>query len=260
MLIDWFTVSAQIVNFLILVGLLQRFLYKPILGAVEEREKRIALQLADARAQKAGAVSEQDEWKRKNQELDRQREMLQKQIAAEAQSERQRLLDDARKEAGALQAKLHENLKNEQAHFARELCDRIRQEVFALTRKTLADLAGEDLEERMGNMFIQRLHNLKGLEKEKLGEVLTKSSHPVRIRSAFALPPAQRSVLQRAIKEILVHDNPVEFEIVPELIGGIEVSANGQKIAWSIPDYLASLKRNVDHAVEEVFNHHDLTT
>ena len=48
MLIDWFTVGAQALNFLILVWLMKRFLYKPILRAIDEREKRIASELADA--------------------------------------------------------------------------------------------------------------------------------------------------------------------------------------------------------------------
>ena len=42
MLIDWFTVAAQAVNFLLLVWLLKRFLHKPVLAAIDEREKRIA--------------------------------------------------------------------------------------------------------------------------------------------------------------------------------------------------------------------------
>ena len=46
MLIDWFTVSAQVVNFLILVWLLKRFLYRPILNAIDAREKRIAKELS----------------------------------------------------------------------------------------------------------------------------------------------------------------------------------------------------------------------
>ncbi len=51
--IDWFTVAAQVINFLILVWLLKRFLYKPILAAIDEREKGIAAQLASAEAKKA---------------------------------------------------------------------------------------------------------------------------------------------------------------------------------------------------------------
>ncbi len=48
MLINWFTVLAQIVNFLILVYLLKRFLYGPIIRAMQEREKKIARRLQDA--------------------------------------------------------------------------------------------------------------------------------------------------------------------------------------------------------------------
>ena len=55
MLINWFTVLAQAINFLILVWLLKRFLYKPILHAIDEREKGIATQLADVEAKKAVA-------------------------------------------------------------------------------------------------------------------------------------------------------------------------------------------------------------
>ena len=54
MLIDWFTVAAQAVNFLILVWLLKRFLYKPVLAAVDEREKRITAQLAKCGPEEGG--------------------------------------------------------------------------------------------------------------------------------------------------------------------------------------------------------------
>src|ERR1035441_4382574 len=73
MLIDWFTIGAQALNFLILVWLLKHFLYKPILNAIDAREKRIAKELADAAAKKAEAQKEQDEFQKKNEEFDKQR-------------------------------------------------------------------------------------------------------------------------------------------------------------------------------------------
>jgi F-type H+-transporting ATPase subunit b len=51
--IDWFTVAAQVINFVILVLLLKRFLYRPILHAIDERENRIASDIADAREKSA---------------------------------------------------------------------------------------------------------------------------------------------------------------------------------------------------------------
>src|SRR5450432_1233116 len=108
MLIDWFTVIAQVVNFLILVWLLKRFLYGPILDAIDAREKRIATELADADAKKAEAQKERDEFQHKNEEFDRQRIALFSKATEEARAERQRLLNDARTAADVLSAKRKE--------------------------------------------------------------------------------------------------------------------------------------------------------
>ena len=113
MLIDWFTVLAQVVNFLILVWLLKRFLYRPILDAIDAREKRIAKELADADAKKAEAQKERDEFQHKNEEFDQQRAALLSKATDEAKAERQRLLDEARKAADALAAKRQEALRSE---------------------------------------------------------------------------------------------------------------------------------------------------
>src|SRR6202167_5334561 len=113
MLIDWFTISAQALNFLILVWLMNRYLYKPILNAIDAREKRIATELADADAKKAEAQKERDEFRHKNEEFDQQRATLLSNATDEAKAERQRLLDDARKAADALSAKRQEALRSE---------------------------------------------------------------------------------------------------------------------------------------------------
>src|SRR5580700_4764336 len=105
MLIDWFTVGAQALNFLILVWLMKRFLYKPILNAIDAREKRIAAELADADAKKTEAKKERDDFQHKNEEFDKQRATLLAKATDEAKTERQRLLDEARKTADDLAAK-----------------------------------------------------------------------------------------------------------------------------------------------------------
>src|ERR1700689_2370801 len=105
MLIDWFTIGAQALNFLILVWLLKRFLYKPILNAIDAREKRIAAELADADAKKAEAQKDRDEFQHKSEAFDQQRAALLSKGTDEANAERQHLLDDARKASDALSAK-----------------------------------------------------------------------------------------------------------------------------------------------------------
>ena len=90
MLIDWFTVGAQALNFLILVWLLRRFLYKPILNAIDAREKKIAAELADAAAKKAEAKKDRDEFQHKNEAFDQQRAARLTKATKEAKAERTR--------------------------------------------------------------------------------------------------------------------------------------------------------------------------
>ena len=59
MLINWFTVAAQIVNFLILAVLLKRFLYGPIVRAMAAREERIASEMAAAAQKRREAEQEE---------------------------------------------------------------------------------------------------------------------------------------------------------------------------------------------------------
>ncbi len=250
MLIDWFTVVAQAINFLILVWLLRRFLYKPILNAIDAREKRIAAELADAAAKKAEAKKERDDFQHKNDEFDQQRAALLSKATDEAKAERERLLDEARKAADTLSAKRGEALRNDAQHLSQAISRRTQEEVFAITRKTLVDLATASLEERTVDVFLRRMQALDAKTKASLGEALKTATDPAVVRSAFDLPAEQQAAIQKTLNETFSADIKLRFETAPELVSGIELTANGQKLAWSIADYLSSLETGVDELLK----------
>ena len=251
MLIDWFTVGAQALNFLILVWLMKHFLYKPILNAIAAREKKIAAELADASAKKAEAQKDRDDFQHKNGEFDKQRTDLLARATDEAKAERQRLLDEARKAADALSAKRQETLKNDAKTLNQSIARRAQEEVFAITRKVLTDLASTSLEARMSDVFTRRLRELDGKAKESLGSALRSALEPALVRSAFDLPEDQRSAIQTAINETFSMDCLLRYETDPEVVSGIELTANGQKVAWSIADYLTSLEKGVAELLKQ---------
>lgn len=251
MLLDWFTIGAQALNFLILVWLMKRFLYKPILNAIDAREKLIAKELADAGAKKSEAQKEHEEFQKKNEIFDQQRAALLTKAADEAKTERLRLLEEARKAADALSAKRQESLINDARHLNQAISRLTQQEVFAITRKALTDLATTTLEERMGEVFDRRLRELDGQSKLVLGEALKKNSVPAVIRSTFDLPTAQRTAIQNALNTTFSAEIHVRFETAPDLICGIELGANGQKVGWTIAGYLASLEKGVGELLKE---------
>jgi F-type H+-transporting ATPase subunit b len=251
MLINWFTVGAQALNFLILVGLLKHFLYKPILTAIDAREKRIAGELADAATKKTEAQQERDEFQQKNQAIDQQRAELLSKATDEANAERARLMDDAHQAADAMSAKRTEALKRQAQSLNQAISRRTQQELFAVARKALTDLANTSLEERVGAVFTRRLKGLDAKAKGELAEAIKTSSDGALMRSAFELPTEQRAVIKNALNETFSADVRVRFEVAPDIICGIELSANGKKLAWSIAGYLASLEQAVGELVNK---------
>jgi F-type H+-transporting ATPase subunit b len=250
MLIDWFTVGAQLLNFLILVWLLKRFLYKPILGAIDAREKRIAAELADAAAKQAAADKERDEFRTKSKALDDQRSAILGKAADEAKTERERLLSQARTETDALRTQQRNALRDDRVKLGAEVTRLVQEEVFGIARKALADLAAASLEERMGEVFTRRLREMDGKSKELLGTALKTRSAPALVRSAFEMAAKERSAIQTALNETFSADIPIRFETAPGIICGIELTANGQKLAWDIAEYLTVLGRSLESRLD----------
>ena len=244
MLIDWFTVGAQTLNFLVLVWLLKRFLYRPVLDAIDARERRIAGELADAAATRRAAESERSELERKNHALDEQRSSLLAQAAGEANTERERLLAAARDELNNLREKQASTLRNDQARLRQEITRLATGEVFAIARKVLGDLAGASLEERMGEVFTRRLREMDQEAKISLAAVLG-SCPEANVRSTFDMPARERDSIQLALSETFAAEVRIRFETSPDGICGIELTVGGQKVAWSIAEYLAELEQKV---------------
>ena len=245
MLIDWFTVIAQIVNFLILVWLLKRFLYKPVLDAIDAREKRIATELADADAKRAEAEKERTDYEEKSKEFDTQRSALMGKATEEAKTERSRLVDQATKDVDALRTSQADALRGDQIRMGSEITLLAEKEVFEITRKTLADLATVSLEERIGEVFTRRLRELDLKTKELLGTALRNSPQSTLVSSAFDLPAVQKAAIQNAFNETFSADIKISFASSQDAICGIELTAGGQKVSWSIAGYLAELEKKV---------------
>jgi len=251
MLIDWFTVGAQALNFLVLVWLMKRFLYKPILQAIEAREKIIAAELADAAAKKIAAQKEQEQFQSKNKAFDLERSALLTKADDQAKVESQKILDEARKAADIVRTKRMQSLEEEARNLNKSVTLRAREEVFAITRKALLDLASTSLEEQIATVFIRLIKTMDDKEKQSLGEALKKGSAPAIVRSTFAITDDQRAIIQKTLNETFSLALNLRFETTPELICGIELTSSGKKVEWSMSNYLILLDKNIADLLNE---------
>jgi F-type H+-transporting ATPase subunit b len=251
MKVDWFTVIAQVINFLILVWLLKRFLYKPILNAIDKREKKIRSQLEDAEAKKIEAKREQEEFKQKNDVFDEEKKALLKKAVDESKTAGEMLLEEVRNAADALAIKLKKEAQEIQKNTHRELVQKTQQEVFALSRKVLADLSDISLEEQSVSVFITKLNALNETEKKQFFTSFRSNSNEVFIKSAFKLATKQQDQIKKEIDKLLEVRGKYEFKVNPEVISGIELSANGYKLSWSSSAYINALEKSISATITE---------
>lgn len=240
--LDWFTLVAQILNFFILVWILKRFLYQPILKAMGEREAHIRDTIVQADEEKKKTQAERIDLEHKNTEFAKQRDELLKQARNDAQEERKHLIEEARAEFETARLRYQKTLVREQNDLQQELSRQARIEVIAIAQRVLGDLADSELQERMAHKFCHRLAALSDEEKDQLRKPLEQSPERLAtIRHSVEMSPETRETLRKSITGIL-GSLTLNFEDKPALGCGIELAVDGQKVAWSVDDYMRSLE------------------
>lgn len=250
MSIDWFVFAAQIVNFLVLVALLKRFLYGPIVKAMHEREERIESRLREADRKRQEAEEEAEKYRERNASLDEQRRQRLEEAKQEAEETRQRLWKEAREEVERKRKDWHASLERQRESLLELIRRRSSEQVLAATRRALAELADADLEERMVDVFLQRFDQLEDQQRQELRKSMEEDSRPLTIRSAFELSEERRQRLQRTLGEALQVSNNVEFVTSPAVVCGLELQAGGHKMGWSVDQFLASLEDELSDVLE----------
>jgi F-type H+-transporting ATPase subunit b len=238
-LIEGFTVMAQIVNFLILVFLLHRFLYNPILNAMAKREKRIADDLETAERKRREAREEIENYRQKQAELDEKRQEFLQQAEKDADEKRRQLLQKAREETDEIRTRWQRAIEQEKESFLSDLRRRVSEETYRVIRGALADMADVALEERIVTVFLERLVDLPVSEREALAN---ETADSWKIHSAFDLPDEQQEEIRQVVEEVVGYNGRLTFKTNPDLIAGIELVAAGHKVAWSLDSYLDSLE------------------
>lgn len=243
MLIDWFTVAAQVVNFLILVALLKRFLYGPILRAMDRREERLVSSFAEAESKLVEARQLEEQYRGLLQELEEARGVKLRQVEEEAGEQRRRLMAEAREEAVEIRKGWAKSIREERAAFFTELKKRVGGEMLKIARKSLGDLANAELEQLMVVRFNERLTAL-GVDGLKEVAVAARE-RGVWIRSPFALPDSLRQRLATGVRQALGQDVEMHYKDRETMPLGIELSVGGLKMSWGVDSYFEQLEQEV---------------
>lgn len=250
---DWFTIAAQIINFSVLLWLLRRFLYQPILNSLDTREMRLKKIVEEANTKNADAEQRQIVCQHKEAELEQQRAAIMQKAETEAKQQRIKLVACAQQDADEILHKRLESMQSVLRNLEHEVLSQSIEEVYATTAKILDDLADVKLEQAIVDKFLSQLKELRGKHYERLKEAMQNAEHLV-VRSAFALNDEYKTDIKRTLTELLSKQKQpnitLDFVCVPKLIAGVELSVGGWKLAWSTHDHLKKLQDRVNEVLQ----------
>ena len=245
MQIDWLTVAAQIVNFLILVWLLQHFLYGPVTRAMDRREQRIAARLQEGEDMKKEAEAEARAIRDKRFELDAERDAIMAQANVKAEKYRRSLEHDARKEATEKKRQWQKQIDDERETFLRDLRERSMDHFYKLAQRALTDLSDSRVEEQMAEKFGLHLEKLDREKRHEIARECKSVGNVITIRSRLELSTEIRRHLTRVVHEHITDGVEVHYEQDPDALFGIELRAGGQRLVWGFESYFDGLEEAV---------------
>lgn len=221
--LDWTTFILEIINFLVLVWILQRFLYRPVMKVVVQRRAAISQSLQKAQATQEQAAALKTQYENRLADWQQEREAARKKLREEIEVERQKLaaqlqteLAEQRRKEQVLSSRRDENLLHEARHQAQLL-----SEQFAA--KLLTRLAAPAVEGQLLEMLLEDLARLPKPQRETLAAAQHDAQAPVQVISAFTLNDAQRQGLVAALQKTLGSTLSCEFREDPAMLAGASI-------------------------------------
>jgi F-type H+-transporting ATPase subunit b len=245
---DWTTFILEIINFLILIWILKRFLYQPVLDVIDRRRAGIEKTLADAQHVEAEAnrVRQQNEQQLADWEEEKKsaRAQLMAELAAIRESKMVALEASISEETGRRRV-LDERRRREFERMAEEKGITQGAEFSA---KLFSRLASPELEAKLFRLLLEDLHQLRSEEKNAVMEAATEVGLKINVQSVFPLDKNKQDALSSALSEVAGRMLAVEYSINPELISGYQVDIGPWVLHANLRDELKFFRGALQHA------------
>jgi F-type H+-transporting ATPase subunit b len=236
--LDWSTFVLEIINFLVLVWILKRFLYQPILDVIAARRKSIEDQLAEAHSIEAEAKALKEQYTGRLSEWEAEKRQAREELTHEIDRERSRRMSDMQSAIDQEKEKASVAEARRQAEQQRAFEQQALLQGAEFSTRLLEQAAGPALEDRLLNLLIDDLNSLPKERRTHLREQWAGSSEAVAVSSAFDLSDAQRERVVGALKEVGGISSPVNFLRDEQLVAGLRIVIGSWVLAANIRDEL----------------------
>lgn len=246
--LNWTTFILELLNFVVLIWILNRFLYRPVMNVIAQRKAAIQQTLSEAETTRSDAQALQSQYENRLTEWEQEREKARAQLRDEVSAERNRLLED-------LRAELDQEREKAAAVEQRRLKEYAQQaEATAIAlggtfvSRLLSRLGGPEFERKIIDMVRQDLPTLPHDQMQAIQAASATIGLPMKITSAYQLDIAQRDVLRHACRTLAGRDVVCEFFEDRNLIAGLRISFGSWVLRANVQDEMSFFAESSRHA------------
>ncbi|MBR1544359.1 MAG: hypothetical protein IJ638_00235 [Alphaproteobacteria bacterium] len=250
--INWTTVFFQIINFWIIVWILKKYLFKPVLSAMDKREKTIQSRLKEAEDAKKKAEKEKQNLLNKIASLEQSKTSILAEAYKKADIEYAIMLKSFNAEMTGKRKAFEEQIVLEREFLRNSIKDLAGQTILKTLADALKNLANQDVEKAVLDNFIQKL---KAKDVEKITELKKyyKKNNVLNINTSFDLDAKIKQLISHTFSEILETKNAkINFEKHQDIICGIEIVCPPLLISYGVNTYISEFKKNLDDGLAEL--------
>jgi F-type H+-transporting ATPase subunit b len=247
MTFSWSTFALQVVNFLVLVWLLKRFLFGPVGAIVARRKAEIVRAQTQAEAARQSAEQSRIEFDRRRAEIEAQRQVISEQTRAQLATERTKMIEAAQAEIDKLKSAMVKQLDAERQNAAREISDRAVEIAVQLADRLMRQCAVPFLDELFLDRLINHLDHLTAIERATLLDRSRPDGQTLLVTTASPLQPERESKWRRALNEHLGAAPQITFAVDENLIAGTEVKSPLGVLRFSWRHALAEAQHELTH-------------
>lgn len=219
---SWSTFFVEIVNFVILIWLLTRFLYRPVMRTLAAREQRIKDDLARAQEAQTKAAELTQRYEARLAEWEREKSKLREHFDSELATERSRREEELK---GLLE---RERQQIETAHRLREhdeerrMWHKASQDAAGFGARLFSRLASPELEHRLIDATVEDLRALSPEGKTTLTAAFN-GRGTATVTTRYAIDSAERENIEKALEACLGTRPTLSFKLDDALISGIRI-------------------------------------
>ncbi|HVA76908.1 MAG TPA: F0F1 ATP synthase subunit B [Candidatus Binataceae bacterium] len=244
---SWTTFALQAVNFLVLVWLLKRFLFKPVAAIIAQRKDEISRALADAESLRQRAEQARKDFESRQAEIEAGRQEIIDRARAQIGDERARMIEDARADIEKLKAAARTRVDEERETAAREVFARSIQIAVRLAQRLLEQFSAPRLEELFLDRVLDHLDHLSAAERTALLGEFGRDGARLLVTTAHPLSSDAESKWRATLGERLGARAQIAFATDKELIAGAELGFPHAILRFSWRDTLADAQRDLNH-------------